>query len=245
MQFIIQRIKTRENGDFERVPFFSPRYLLFAARNKPISWLSLRVYACACIRAYPPRHFLSPPICGGKWKWAGVRLGGRVCVCLCVCVCLNGGSEGGGRMERGEVLPAARNIHSDHRPPPQGTALPLSQVSFICCKEYPQAALSYAYAPARLRTHIFPPPIYRGENGHLGAYARACMRVRMRMREDGCLSCCGLYTPPQPQPQPLPAAPQCGKMQNLRFAGLFLCGGVIYQPSGENAGEGGKMGKFG
>ena len=148
------------------MPFYPPRYLLFAARNKPISWLSLRVYACACIRAYPPRHFLSPPICGGKWKWAGVRLGGRVCVCLCVCVCVNGGSEGGGRRE--EKFYLLQGISP-------GTALPLSQVSFICCKEYPQAASSYAYAPARLRTHNFSPPPYMG--GEKWAYRRVCAGV--------------------------------------------------------------------
>ena len=73
-------------------------------------------------------------------------------------------------------------------------------------KPIPLPAFSYAYAPARLRTHIFPPPIYGGENGHIGACARACMRMRMRMRmrEGGCLSCCGLYAPPQP-----PAPPRC------------------------------------
>ena len=179
------------------MPFFSPRYLLFAARNKPISWLSLRVYACACIRAYPPRHFLSPPICGGKWKWAGVRFGGRVCVCLCVCVCVNGGSGGGD---------GGRGV-------------------FTCCKEYPRGLLSpslpgifyllQGISPgcslvcvcARPITHPHFPPPHRGENGHIGACARACVRVRMRMREGGCLSCCGLYaTTPSPQP---PAPPRC------------------------------------
>ena len=216
------------------MPFYLSRYLLFAARNKPISWLSLRVYACACIRAYPPRHFLSPPICGGKWKWAGVRLGGRVCVCLCVCVCVNGGSEGGDG-GRGD---------------------------FTCCKEYPRGLLSLSpryllfaarniprmlprmrmrppdYAPT-----FSPPYTYRGENGHIGACARACVRVCMRMREGGCFLLRFIYPTQAPSPSPLPH--RCGKVQNLRFAGLFLCGGVIYQPSGETAGEGGKMGKFG
>ena len=95
----------------------------------------------------------------------------------------------------------------------QGAALPLSQVSFICCKEYPPGC-SLVCVCARPITHPhFPPPIYGGGNGHIGACARARVRVRMRMRmrEGGCLSCCVLYTPtPAPSPSPLPH--RCGKV---------------------------------
>ena len=97
------------------------------------------------------------------------------------------------------------------------------------------------YAPT-----FSPPPYMGGENGHIGACARACvrmrMRMRMRMREGGCLSCCGLYTPPQP-----PAPPRCPldveKCKIFDLRGLFLCGGKIYQPLPKNAGEGKRMGK--
>ena len=208
----------------------------------------MALFARICVRVHsriPAPTFPFPPYMWGEMEMGGCAIG-RACMRMLVRMCMLE------RRERGRGTDGERG-------------------GFTCCKEYPQRpppaapgdcspsfpgifyllqgispGCSLVCVCARPITHPhFPPPIYRGENGHLGAYARACMRVRMRMREDGCLSCCGLYTPPQPQPQPLPAAPQCGKMQNLRFAGLFLCGGVIYQPSGENAGEGGKMGKFG
>ena len=172
----------------------------------------MALFARICVRVHsrvPAPTFPFPPYMWGEMEMGGCAIG-RACVRMLVRM-RERRERGRGRREGRFYL--LQGIS-------QGTALPLSQVSFICCKEYPQAALSYAYAPARLRTHIFPPHIYGGENGHIGACARACVRMRMRMREGGCLSCCGLYTT-TPSPQPLPSAPSMGQSVKSSICGAF------------------------
>ena len=108
----------------------------------------MALFARICVRVHSrvPAPTFPPPLYTGGWKWAGVRLGVRVYAYAYAYAYAR--KEGNGTEGRFYLLQGIS----------QGTALPLSQVSFICCKEYPQDAPSYAYAPARLRTHIFPPP---------------------------------------------------------------------------------------
>ena len=201
----------------------------------------MALFARVCVRVHSrvPAPTFPPPLYTGGWKWAGVRLGGRVCVCLCVCVCVcvNGGDGGRGRRE-GKFYLLQGISQGGCSPSFPGIFYLLQGISpgcFLVC------------VCARPITHPnFPPYIYGGGNGHLGACARACarmrMRMRMRMREGGCLSCCGLYTPPQP-----PAPPRCPldveKCKIFDLRGLFLCGGKIYHPLHKDAGEGKRMGK--
>ena len=75
----------------------------------------MALFARICVRVHSrvPAPTFPPPLYTGGWKWAGVRLGGRVCVCVCVCVCV-----------RVDVYPAAVYIpHPSPQPLPAAPPL--------------------------------------------------------------------------------------------------------------------------
>ena len=128
----------------------------------------MALFARICVRVHSrvPAPTFPPPLYTGGWKWAGVRLGGRVCVCVCVCVCVNGGSGGGGRREGMFYLLQGISTATTARRPRELLSLSPRYLLFAARnKPIPLPAFSYAYAPARLRTHIFPPLYIGGKMG--------------------------------------------------------------------------------
>ena len=133
----------------------------------------MALFARVCVRVHSrvPAPTSPPPSYTGGWKWAGVRLGGRVCVCVCVCVCVNGGDGGRGDFTCCKEYP--------QRPPPAapwGCSPPLPGIFYLL-----QGISLFRTLLSRMRMRppdyaptFSPPPIYRGGKW---AFRRVCAGV--------------------------------------------------------------------